>query len=204
MQSDTIEFKGLKNGLYAIYKGRDGFKNFLQALEERLNEAGEFFAGACLAGVYGIELDEIEKDILSEILKTKYKMQINNPLSSKNSVSPPDVTGYMGTKFVHSTLRSGQSISYAGNVVVLGDVNAGAEIEAGGSIVVMGSLRGTARAGVHDSSQASISAISLQPTQLKIGRIAARWPDEQRNMDGPEVAYVEHGIMYVRPISDKK
>jgi septum site-determining protein MinC len=202
MQRKSLEFKGLKEGLYAIYKGAAGFENFLQALEERLEGTGDFFDGACLAGVYGIALNEIEEDILGEILKGRYRMGIRIPLLSKKSLSQHDITGDMGTRFVHATLRSGQRVIYRGNVVILGDVNAGAEVEAGGNIVVMGSLRGTARAGVPDSHEASISAISLQPTQLKIGKIAVRWPDEERHTDEPEIAYVEQDKMYVKPISD--
>jgi septum site-determining protein MinC len=204
MQRNILEFKGLKKGLYAIYKGADRFEDFLQALEGKLDGAGDFFAGACMAGVYGIELSEIEEDILGDLLKGRYKMEIKVPLLNKDTVSRSGIIADFGTRFVKSTLRSGQSVSCEGNVVVLGDVNAGAEVEAGGSIVVMGSLRGTARAGVPDRNEAIISAISLQPTQLKIGKVVVRWPDEERYADEPEIAYVQQDVMYVRPLSDIK
>jgi septum site-determining protein MinC len=204
MQEVSLEFKGLKQGLYAVYKGPTTFEDFLGALEAKLERAGSFFEGAHLAGVYGIELDDIEEDILAETLQNRYGISIKRPLSSKDSPSPPEVNGDRVTKFVYSTLRSGQRVCYEGNVVVLGDVNAGAEIEAGGSIVVMGALRGSARAGVPDNHDASVSAILLRPIQLRIGEIAVRWPDEKTYSSEPEMAYIEQGRMYVRPIYDRK
>jgi septum site-determining protein MinC len=204
MQQTSLEFKGLKHGLYAVYKGSGSFEDFLGVLEEKLKGAGGFFEGAYLAGVYGIELDDIEEDILAETLESRYGMKMKRPLSSKDVPPRPNGNADMATKFVYSTLRSGQRISYEGNVVILGDVNAGAEVEAGGSIVVMGSLRGSAKAGMPDNHDASISAVSLQPIQLRIGGIAVRWPDEERQSDDPEMAYIEQGKMYVRPIYDIK
>ena len=132
-----MEFKGLKQGLYAVYKGSGSFESFLEALEAKLESAGGFFAGANLAGIYGIELDDIEEDILAGILEKRYDIKMKRPLSSKEAPSQPNSSEGIATKFVYSTLRSGQKVSFEGNVVVLGDVNAGAEVEAGGSIVVM-------------------------------------------------------------------
>lgn len=199
-----MEFKGLKKGLYAVYKGAGSFEDFLEALEIKLNGSGDFFTGAYVAGVYGIGLDDIEEDILAKVLEDKYGIKTKRPLSRKSRSLGKDSGGEMATRFVYSTLRSGQKVSYEGNVVVLGDVNAGAEVEAGGNIVVMGTLRGNARAGMPDNHGASVTAILLKPTQLRIGGIAVRWPDEERHIDEPEMAYVEQGKMYVRSVYDVK
>ncbi len=199
-----MEFKGLKKGLYAVYKGTGGFEDFIGALEAKLNSSGDFFTGAYVAGVYGIELDEIEEDILAQILQERYGIKTKRPLSGKNGPPGMDGSGEMATRFVYSTLRSGQKVSYEGNVVVMGDVNAGAEVEAGGSIVVMGTLRGSVKAGVPDNNDATVSAILLKPTQLRIGSIVVRWPDEERHIEEPEIAYVEQGRMYVRSVYDVK
>ncbi|MEW6228235.1 MAG: septum site-determining protein MinC, partial [Bacillota bacterium] len=72
------------------------------------------------------------------------------------------------TLLVRRTLRSGQRVAFAGNVVVLGDVNAGAEVAAGGDIVVVGALRGVAHAGTPDNKRAIVVALRLTPTQLRI------------------------------------
>src|SRR5258708_29328656 len=44
------------------------------------------------------------------------------------------------TLFLRRTVRSGQAIHHASNIVVLGDVNPGAEILAGGDILASGVL----------------------------------------------------------------
>ena len=43
--------------------------------------------------------------------------------------------------FVQRTLRSGQSVKYAGHVILIGDVNPGAEVIAGGNVIVWGKIR---------------------------------------------------------------
>ncbi len=81
------------------------------------------------------------------------------------------------TILVQRTLRSGQNISYDGNIVVLGDVNPGAEIIASGHILVMGALRGVVHAGATGDESSTVTALSLNPTQLRISSHITRPPD---------------------------
>ena len=68
----------------------------------------------------------------------------------------------------------------------------GAELIAGGDIIVMGTLRGVAHAGVPDDGAAIIAALSLKPTQLRIGHFISRSPELQEKHDaGPEIARVD-------------
>jgi septum site-determining protein MinC len=93
---------------------------------------------------------------------------------------------------VKGPLRSGQRVHAENNLVVFGDVNPGAEVIAGGDIMVMGTLRGVAHAGVPDNMAAIIAAISLKPTQLRIGHFISRSPEFQEKQDsGPEIARVD-------------
>jgi septum site-determining protein MinC len=93
---------------------------------------------------------------------------------------------------IKGPLRSGQRLYAEDNLVVFGDVNPGAELIAGGNIVVMGVLRGVAHAGVPDNSAAIITALSLRPTQLRIGHFISRSPELQEKHDaGPEIARVD-------------
>lgn len=97
-------------------------------------------------------------------------------------------------KIVCTTLRSGQRVESEHTVVVLGDVNSGAEVVSGGHVVVMGSLRGLAHAGAFEDSDgpAYIIALSLQPTQLRIGGVISRSNGRLSSSDaGPEVARVD-------------
>ncbi|HZC03337.1 MAG TPA: septum site-determining protein MinC, partial [Gammaproteobacteria bacterium] len=93
---------------------------------------------------------------------------------------------------VKGPLRSGQRVYAEDNLVVFGDVNPGAEVIAGGDIMVMGTLRGVAHAGVPDNVEATIAALSLKPTQLRIGHFISRSPEFQEKHDsGPEIARVD-------------
>ncbi len=72
------------------------------------------------------------------------------------------------TKFINTTIRSGQVIEYDGNIVIIGDVNPGALIKAKGNIIILGTMRGVAHAGVDGNHDAIVAAYNLQPTQLEL------------------------------------
>jgi septum site-determining protein MinC len=98
------------------------------------------------------------------------------------------------------TVRSGQSLAAAGNLVVVGDVNAGAELTAVGDIVVWGSLRGVAHAGAQGDDSASVYALRLEPTQLRISRcIASAPPPDKRRARtaSPEIAQIRDGKIVI-------
>ena len=98
-------------------------------------------------------------------------------------------------RFHRGTLRSGQSISAVGTIVVVGDVNAGAELIATGDIIVWGALRGVAHAGAQGDESAAVYALRLEPMQLRIARaIAIAPPQEKRAKHAtPEVARIREG-----------
>lgn len=72
------------------------------------------------------------------------------------------------TLYIRKTLRSGQRVVFAGNVVLLGDLNPGAQIEADGDVIVLGQLRGSVHAGCEGDEEATVIASSLKATQLRI------------------------------------
>jgi len=75
------------------------------------------------------------------------------------------------TKFIRTSLRSGQRLEFEGSLVILGDVNAGAEVIAEDNIVVLGALRGLAHAGARGNKEAIISCGVLDAPQLRIANI---------------------------------
>ena len=97
-----------------------------------------------------------------------------------------------GGILVKRTLRSGQSIDYAGHVVIVGDVNSGAQVVAEGDIIVWGHLRGIVHAGAAGDETRCICALALAPTQLRIGNRIARSPEDKagRKEFGPERAFM--------------
>jgi septum site-determining protein MinC len=102
------------------------------------------------------------------------------------------------TVLIKRTVRSGQCIQYAGNIVVLGDVNPGSELIASGNIVVMGALRGVVHAGATGDEEATVAAFRLQPTQLRIANHITRPPDgEYLPPNQPEVARIRDGVVVI-------
>lgn len=101
------------------------------------------------------------------------------------------------TLFLRRTVRSGQAIHHASNVVVLGDVNPGAEIVAGGDIIVWGVLRGMVHAGYPENEQALVCALQLAPVQLRIAHLLSRPPEGFETQPRPEVAMIRQDRIVV-------
>lgn len=105
------------------------------------------------------------------------------------------------TMLVQRSLRSGQNVNFDGNVVVLGDVNPGAEIIASGHILVMGALRGLVHAGATGEDAATVTALTLAPTQLRIASHITRPPDggaDDTNKP-PETARIRDDAVIIEP-----
>jgi len=103
--------------------------------------------------------------------------------------------------YLRQTLRSGQSVSHKGHLVIIGDVNPGAEVTADGDITVWGALRGIAHAGINGDTNAEIRALRLQPIQIRIAHAIARSPDRPRKSllshSGPETARIVNGTIKI-------
>ena len=109
------------------------------------------------------------------------------------------------TRFVQTTVRGGQRVEYAGNVVVLGDVNPGGEVVAGGNIIVMGIMRGMAHAGLSGNTASIVAAWQLLPKQLRIASLISRAPEGDHRVAGcPEVAMVKGGVIVIEPYAARR
>ncbi|PYG87291.1 septum site-determining protein MinC [Ruminiclostridium sufflavum DSM 19573] len=220
MDENAVTFKGTVNGLTIILKQDAGFDDIVNSLLIKINSAGKFFRGAKLAVKYrGRTLNQEERYELHELLKkesgaqilsfdedmTENKLAETKPSSTERNNQIKKYTYFKGieegtTKFYRGTVRSGQLITFDGNLVVLGDVNPGAVIEATGNIVVMGLLRGVVHAGSNGNKDAIVAALGLNPTQLRIGDIITRSPDDEKGIGTnliPELAYVREDKLFV-------
>lgn len=96
----------------------------------------------------------------------------NSELENANSIEADEIdftseevqkclreTEKLPTLYIQRTLRSGQSITSDGNLVIIGDVNPGSEIIAKGDITVWGILGGIAHAGSEGNQYARIRAL---------------------------------------------
>ena len=189
MNNDLVIFKGSRDGIY-IYIKEGKFDDIKDELNDKMEGFGSFFDGGRVIDFKGKKLTEEQEKELKSLIEGKYNLQLANNKKS----NPKYFEGiYEGmTKFIRSTIRSGQAIKYEGNVVVLGDINPGAIVKANGNIIVLGTLRGVAHAGYDGNKKASVAAFRLNPTQLRIANLIARSPDgEKYESDGPEIAHIE-------------
>lgn len=100
------------------------------------------------------------------------------------------------------SLRSGQKVRYAGDVVIYGDINPGAEVIAGGNILIMGALKGLCHAGARGDDGALIIAFDFRPAQIRIGRKIAIPPTREIRAVKtytPEIAWVRGGEILIEP-----
>ncbi len=133
-----------------------------------------------------------------------------NKDDSEDIVKKKSEAEKLPTLYLRKTIRSGQSISSDGNIIVIGDVNPGAEIIAKGDITVWGILGGIAHAGSSGNEFARIRALKLNPVQIRIGDIFARRPDTvnipyiQKSSEYiPEEAYAYKGSIVIRKFHEE-
>jgi len=88
-----------------------------------------------------------------------------------------DELAKLPTLYLRQTLRSGQTMSYDGNIVLIGDAKPGSEIIAKGDITIWGIIGGIAHAGAKGNQCAKIRALKLNAIQLRIAGFYARRPD---------------------------
>ena len=147
---------------------------------------------------YGLDVDtEDLSDHVKELLDINLEKKVKNQVF--------EGIGEGVTKFINSTIRSGQMIDFKGNVVIVGDVNPGGHIKAEGNVIVLGRLNGIAHAGSSGNTDALVAAYELQPTQLRIANKITRRPDgEVKGEEIPEVARIEKGEIYIQPYLSRR
>jgi septum site-determining protein MinC len=223
----NIAIKGTRNGLLLTLEPETPFSELLNALSHRLSEAPGFFRGASLAlDTRRRDLRVSERTQLEELL-ANYQMSVTSleqmlvakqydpgsiaPGVSSNLSIAAEIPGEQtlvqtdrldprdsdDTLFLRRTIRSGQAIQHASNVVILGDVNPGAEIVASGDIIVWGVLRGMVHAGYPNNENAIVCALVLAPVQLRIAHLLSRPPDGYQVQAHPEFATIKNGQIVV-------
>jgi septum site-determining protein MinC len=215
---DPIHIKGIRDGLLVTVSDADAWPATAQGLLTQIDQATEFFRGARVALAIGpralsaADLGRLRDDlsergvslwaVLSDSTATVTAAQalglnVALPTSApaRREQPEPEVDSEVARQeavYVRRTLRSGQTISHPGHVIVVGDVNAGAEIIAEGDIIVWGRLRGTVHAGANGDAEAIVCALDLSPTQLRIANAIAISPP-RKGEPRPELARLKDG-----------
>ena len=202
---NCVVIKGRKDGLTIALDENVDFKDIKHALKLKLQTARQFYGNEEFSVLFkGRDLSDDEASELKFIISETTDMsviyikqsapaapravqvprQVRNfePAESfagnfKNTELPANTYVEYVTKFINSSLRSGQSVFQAGSVVVVGDVNPGAEIIAEGNIIVLGKLKGLAHAGCRGDHRCFVSALKMEPIQIRIAEKIINMPE---------------------------
>lgn len=155
-----------------------------------------------------IEVVEKTEETLKAEEKLEELIDEENEQVSEKEASLHELSK-LPTLYLKQNLRSGQTMSYDGNIVLIGDANPGSEIIAKGDIAVWGVLGGIAHAGACGNDYASIRALKINAIQLRISGFYARRPDainipyiQRSNEFTPEVARVNNGEIAIYKMCD--
>lgn len=166
-----------------------------------------------------IEHEPIENEKIEVIEKSEEELKAEEKLEElideeNEQVSEKEASVYeiskLPTLYLQQTLRSGQTMSYDGNIVLIGDANPGSEIIAKGDITVWGVLGGIAHAGARGNDWAKIRALKMNAIQLRISGFYARRPDtmnipfiQRSNEFTPEEARVNNKEISIYKMSEQ-
>ncbi len=216
MKKMSVEFKGTKDGVIIYCLEGFTFEQTLAELSERLQQRAGFFADAQVRVNIGTRtLSEDEKERLAVTIRDNSSLKFAGfQVVGEKAAALPDqrlddwqrMEGVREDRclVIKRTLRSGQSIRFAGSVVIFGDINPGAEVVVKGDIMVFGTVRGTVHAGAAGDREASVSALRLAPAQLRIADMYSRSPDEgELPPDQPECARISDGGIVINIIDTK-
>ncbi len=170
---------------------------------------------------------EVSEHEISEIIPSEhYENEFERLAASEGLISNEDISKYilldtgevlpngaeehakdtkaLPTLYLNQTLRSGQTVTYEGNILIIGDAHPGSEIIADGDITVWGILGGIAHAGKNGNISSKIRALKLNAIQLRIAGLYARRNDtlnvpyvQKSNEFVPEEAQIEEGKIVI-------
>lgn len=216
--NNVILIKENKNGINTTINTNEisTWEEMCKMLVKKLSKRKRFYEGNTLiikadSGVFTEkQKSELRKLLISEVKIHDIIFEDFEDLKEKrHNKFKPKEEDFMfegisegKTKFIQKTIRSGQAVTYNGNLVVIGDINSGAEISAAGNVIVLGKLSGRVTAGNNGNDKAIIAAFLLQPEILKIAGSIAMSPEEKPSY--PEVAKVKEGAIVVEPYMPNK
>lgn len=165
-----------------------------------------------------IEQEPVEEEKIEVVEKSEEELQAEEKLEElideeNDSLSDEEASKHelskLPTLYLKQNLRSGQTMSYDGNIVLIGDANPGSEVIAKGDITIWGVLGGIAHAGARGNDFASIRALKINAIQLRISGFYARRPDamnipfiQRTNEFTPEQARVNDGEIAIYKMNE--
>lgn len=217
--SQPVVLKSNRYGINLILDADMPFGQLEEAILEKFRESEKFFKNAKIAISFeGRRLSQEEEFSILDMIAKNTSIQVicvvdqdemrEQMYKEKIDSYYQDVADNTG-EFYKGTLRSGQVLKCDTSIVIIGDVNPGAKIIAKGNIVILGSLKGNAYAGAVGDESCFVTALDMDPVQIKIGNVIGRSADRgpweairnrHRTMD-PQIALVSKGNIMIEPIT---
>ena len=217
--SQPVVLKSNRYGINLILDADMPFGQLEEAILEKFRESEKFFKNAKIAISFeGRRLSQEEEFSILDMIAKNTSIQVicvvdqdemrEQMYKEKIDSYYQDVVDNTG-EFYKGTLRSGQVLKCDTSIVIIGDVNPGAKIIAKGNIVILGSLKGNAYAGAAGDESCFVTALDMDPVQIKIGNVIGRSADRgpweairnrHRTMD-PQIALVSKGNIMIEPIT---
>ena len=215
-----VILKGRRDGISILLDDKADFGLIRDVLRKRVASSRGFFEGAKATVTFkGRKLTSSEEESLLSIIQHEANLHVapdddtpehdNGSITNKLRPTAPNTLVHIesATFYYRGHVRSGQTITQNGSIVVQGDINPGAEVKATGNIIVLGSLRGTAWAGApgHDDENSGddtcfISAYDFRPTQIRIDHYVTYIPDDAPQDGNGAWAYIQDKQVYIVPL----
>ncbi len=215
----SVVIKGTKSGIIVRLDESLPFSELEQKVCEKFKTSADFLGDAQIAISFeGRKLSDEEQirlvecitenshlDIVCVIDDNKEREAYFSQTLEEKLLALNSNTG----QFYKGTLRSGQVLEFDTSIVILGDVNAGAQVVSTGNVVILGKLLGNVYAGASGSEYSFVVALQMNPTQIRIGDVIARSPDEQNKRadkkkkaeQEAKIAYSQDGNIYIEPLT---
>ena len=199
-ENKTIEVTAETEERYSPIETADGIEDTYE--EETTQELSEVIPAESFNNDF--ESLALNEGILKTEDASKYVLLDTGDVLPKGVEENTIDTESLPTLYINQTLRSGQTVSYEGNILIIGDAHPGSEIVATGDITVWGILGGIAHAGSMGNITAKVRALKLNAIQLRIAGLYARRNDtlnvpyvQKTNEFTPEEAQIEDGKIVI-------
>lgn len=208
---NPVIIKGTKSGIIVHLSEELPFGELKEKVCEKFRTSSDFLGNAQIALSFeGRKLSDEEQlclvscitenselDIVCVIDDNAEREEYFSKALEEKLMSMNSNTG----QFYKGTLRSGQVMEFETSIVILGDVNAGAQVVSTGNVVILGKLLGNVYAGASGNENCFVVAVVMNPTQIRIGDIIARSPDEkQKAVNETKIAFSQEGNIYIETL----
>lgn len=195
-----VTVKGSPMGIMILIEDAD-INTAAEELKEKLSESAGFFNEESLevfltsSSLTDVEVYSLRSLVIQILANTNVLFIEHTPKLLPKQHSPLDeLADDEGiSKFVRTTVKSGEVLDSEHNLIIIGDVEKGAVVRSGANIFILGSLFGTAHAGAGGKKDSAIVAMRLMAEKIQIGEAetTVKVSALKKIMPGvPEIAYL--------------